>query len=154
MRAIVQRVKEAVLTVEGEIISTIGAGFIVYLGVGENDTEKEAQFLADKVAKVRIFEDDNGKMNKSLVNLLADGKQYEVLAVSNFTLYGECKGQNRPCFMTAAKPDIALRLYDLFCERINDVHKIGVKKGVFGADMHINAHCDGPINIILDTDRL
>ncbi len=150
MKAIIQRVKSARLSIDNNLFSEIKCGFLVYLGVGENDSFKEAEFLADKIAKLRIFEDDKQKMNKSILDFTG----YEILVVSNFTLYAMCKGQNRPCFMAAAKPDIALPCYEHFCKVLNVKHGITVKTGVFGADMQIIAHNDGPINIILDTDEL
>lgn len=154
MKAVIQRVKSAELSIDEKLVSSIGPGYVVYLGVGENDTQKQAEFLADKVAKLRIFEDQNGKMNNSLASLVSEGKSYSILVVSNFTLYGACKGQNRPSFMSAAKPDVANELYEYFCSKINEKYNIEVKTGVFGADMQILAACDGPVNIILDTQEL
>ena len=146
MRAIIQRVNYANLTVEEEVVSQIEKGMLVLLGVSVNDTEKEAKYIADKLSKLRIFEDENGKMN-----LDATAVGASVLLVSNFTLYGDAKGSNRPSFITAARPEKAEPLYQLVANLLNE--KIPTKTGVFGAEMFIDMECDGPTTIILDTDN-
>ena len=154
MTAVVQRVKNASVTVEGVCISEIADGFLVLLGVSENDTVKECDLLADKIAKLRIFTDENGKMNLSPLNISERGGECSILVVSQFTLCADCKGQNRPSFIHAAAPDKANELYLRFADRLQNVHKLKVKTGEFGADMKVNLLNDGPITIILDTDKL
>ena len=149
MRAILQRVSQASVTVDSHIVGKIGQGFLVLLGVEETDTEAEAKLLADKAAVLRVFEDENGKLNRSCLDI--DG---EMLVISNFTLYADCKKGRRPSFVKAAGPDVALPLYETFCEFLlnNGVNR--VQKGVFGADMKVSLINDGPVTIILDTKEL
>ena len=144
MKAVVQRVKKTELRVGGELISEIPLGLTVFLGVTTGDTEKEAAYLAKKIANLRIFEDENGKMNLSVQDVGG-----EVLLVSQFTLYGDASKGNRPSFTLAARPEIAEPLYEF---TINEVGRYGitVKKGVFGADMQISQHNDGPVTILLE----
>lgn len=145
MKAVVQRVKKTELRVDGELISEIPFGLTVFLGVTTGDTEKEAAYLAKKIANLRIFEDENGKMNLSVQDVGG-----EVLLVSQFTLYGDASKGNRPSFTLAARPEIAEPLYEF---TVNEVGRYGitVKKGVFGADMQISQHNDGPVTILLET---
>lgn len=145
MIAVVERVKGASLTADGVFTSKIDKGLLVFVGVYENDTEKQADILAAKIANLRIFEDENEKMNLSVKDI--DG---EVLAVSNFTLCADTKKGNRPSFINAKEPSSAKKLYEYFCEKLN--REIPVKRGVFGADMQIENLCDGPVTIILNTD--
>lgn len=145
MIAVVERVKKASLTADGVFTSSIENGLLVFVGVYENDTKAEADILASKIAALRIFEDEKGKMNLSVKDILG-----EVLAVSNFTLCADTKKGNRPSFVKAQKPDTAKELYEYFCEVLNK--EIPVKTGVFGADMQIENCCDGPVTIILNTD--
>ena len=144
MKAVVQRVKKTELRVGGELISEIPFGLTVFLGVTTGDTEKEAAYLAKKIANLRIFEDENGKMNLSVQDVGG-----EVLLVSQFTLYGDASKGNRPSFTLAARPEIAEPLYEF---TVNEVGRYGitVKKGVFGADMQISQHNDGPVTILLE----
>ena len=144
MKAVVQRVKKTTLRVDGELISEIPFGLTVFLGVKTGDTEKEAAYLAKKIANLRIFEDENGKMNLSVQDVGG-----EVLLVSQFTLYGDASKGNRPSFTLAARPEIAEPLYEF---TVNEVGRYGitVKKGVFGADMQISQHNDGPVTILLE----
>ena len=144
MKAVVQRVKKTELRVDGELISEIPFGLTVFLGVTTGDTEKEASYLAKKIANLRIFEDENGKMNLSVKDVGG-----EVLLVSQFTLYGDASHGNRPSFTLAARPEIAEPLYEF---AVNEVGRYGitVKKGVFGADMQITQHNDGPVTILLE----
>ena len=145
MRAVVQRVNFASLSVDGKEISKINKGFMILLGVGINDTEKEAKYIADKLTKLRVFEDENGKMNLSAS--LVGG---EFLLVSNFTLYGNTKGTNRPDFINSARPEKAEPLYEMVAKLLNE--QIPTKTGIFGADMKIDMQADGPVTIIIDTD--
>lgn len=148
MRAVVQRVGHARIDVEGETIGSIGKGFLILLGVGQNDTEAHIERLWSKIFKMRIFEDENGKANLSLADVGG-----EVLVVSQFTLYANCKRGNRPSFTEAGSPDEANRLYELFVERARrDVAR--VETGSFGAMMDVSLTNDGPFTIVLDTDAL
>lgn len=145
MRAVIQRVNYAKLTVNGNIVSHINKGLLILLGVKNTDTEKEAKYFADKLAKLRIFEDSSGKMNLSASDVGA-----EFLLVSNFTLYGDAKGSNRPSFINAGRPEMAEPLYKLVLNLLNE--KVPTKPGVFGAEMFIDMQADGPTTIILDSE--
>lgn len=148
MRAVVQRVSRAEVSVDGATVGRIGKGFLVLLGVGQNDTEAEAQKLWSKIFKMRIFEDDGGKTNLPLAGV--DG---EVLVVSQFTLYANCKRGNRPSFTDAGTPDEAERLYEHFVE-LASADIPNVQTGRFGAMMEVSLTNDGPFTICLDTDFL
>ena len=141
MRAVVQRVKESNLKVDGKLISKIPYGLVIYFGVGEGDTEEKADYLASKISKLRIFEDENGKMNKSVIDVGG-----EILCVSQFTLYADVSHGNRPGFTEAEVPEKASPLYDYFCEKIKE-NGVVCKKGIFGADMKISQLNDGPVTI-------
>ncbi len=147
MRAVIQRVTNASVTVGGKTVGQIENGFMVLLGVLEGDTETEAELLARKTALLRVFEDENGKMNLSVLDTGG-----EILAVSQFTLCADTKKGNRPSFTPSAEPNVANRLYDIYCEQLkaNGVGK--VEKGIFGADMKVSLVNDGPVTICLDTD--
>jgi len=147
MRAVLTRVKSASVTIDGKVNGSIGKGFLVLLGVAVGDTEKEAVKLADKVCGLRIFEDENGKMN---LNLAAAGG--EILVVSQFTLFADCRSR-RPGFTGAARPDTAIPLYELFMAKCRE-HGFNVEHGEFGADMLVASENDGPVTIILDTNEL
>ncbi len=147
MKAVVQRVRSAKLSADGVPFSEIGSGMLIFLGVCPEDTEKEVDFLVRKCANLRIFEDENGKMNVSPSLAKA-----EVLAVSQFTLLGSCAEGNRPYFGGAARPEIAKPLYERFCEEMGKL--LPTKTGVFGADMQIETVCDGPVTILMDTKEL
>ncbi len=147
MKAVIQRVVRVKLTADGIPYSECGAGMLIFLGVGPNDTEKEVDFLVRKCANLRIFEDENGKMNRSPMDAKA-----EVMAVSQFTLLGSCANGNRPYFGDAARPEVAEPLYRRFCEEI--AKHLPTKTGVFGADMKIETVCDGPVTILMDTEEL
>lgn len=147
MRAVVQRVLSSSVTVSGETVGEIGKGYMLLLGVCEGDTVKEAELLASKVAKLRVFEDENEKMNLSALDV--DG---EVLCISQFTLCADVKKGNRPSFTSSAAPDIANSLYEHFCECLKKEGIRKVEKGIFGADMKVSLVNDGPVTIILDTD--
>jgi len=145
MRACVQRVSEAHVTVEGAVTGRIGNGLVVLLGVGTEDGEAEASWLADKVIGLRIFEDDAGKMNRSLAE--AGGA---MLVVSQFTLYGDCRRGRRPSFTAAAPPELAERLYDEFVERVRNAG-IEVATGRFREHMLVSLVNDGPVTLWIDT---
>lgn len=144
MKLVIQRVKRASVEVNKEIVGKIEQGFLVLLGVGPEDTKEIADFLVQKLIKLRVFEDENGKMNLSLKDING-----ELLIVSQFTLYADCTGGNRPSFTNAAKPDKANELYEYFikeCKKEN----IKVEHGIFGADMKVELLNDGPVTILLD----
>ena len=145
MRAVVTRVREASVTIDGACCGKIGNGFLVLLGVGPGDTEKEADWLADKVCGLRVFEDEAGKMNLSLEAV--GGK---LLVVSQFTLYADLKSR-RPGFSKAAKPDVAEPLYERFMAAC-EARGFAVERGRFGADMQVASVNDGPVTLIFDTD--
>ena len=147
MRLVVQRVTEASVTVEERLVSNIGAGLLVLVGVEEGDGDKDAIYLADKTAKLRIFSDENGKMNLSVQQV-----QGAVLAVSQFTLLGDARGQNRPAFVRAAAPEEAERLYRLYCARLQE-SGVPVQTGVFGAHMQVRLLNDGPVTILMDSGK-
>ena len=148
MRAVLTRVKSASVTVDGSVIGQIGQGLLILLGVTHEDTEAQAVKLADKLMGLRIFEDENGKMNRSLEDV---GGQ--VLVVSQFTLYGNCKKGRRPEFLAAARPEIAIPLYEKFIALCRD-KGFSVETGEFGADMQVASVNDGPVTLIVDTDDL
>ena len=149
MKAVIQRVTEASGTVDNEIVSKIDGGFLVLLGVQEGDAEKDAEILAKKIAFLRIFEDENGRMNRSLQDTGG-----AVLAVSQFTLLANCVHGRRPDFFAAEKPERANELYLYFCERIIENGVSQVEQGVFGADMKVSLVNDGPVTILLDSKEL
>ena len=138
MRALVQRVGRASVSVDGDEVAAIGAGLLVFLGVGEGDGEAEADRLADKVRALRVFDDADGRMHEPL-------GQREVLCVSQFTLYADTRKGNRPSFVGAAPPDVAEALYERFCDRLD------ARRGVFGARMAVELVNDGPVTLMLET---
>lgn len=144
MKALVQRVNYANLKVDGKLISKIDKGLIVYFGVKTGDSEELLDFFANKIANLRVFEDEEGKMNLSVKDIKG-----EVLVVSQFTLYGDVKKGFRPSFTEAEKPDIAKGLYEKLIERIK-IAGLKVEEGVFGADMKISYENDGPVSIIIE----
>ena len=148
MRAILTRVKSASVTIDGETVGKIGKGFLILLGVGPNDTEKECRYLAEKALGLRIFEDDNGKMNLGL-----EAVGGEVLVVSQFTLYGNCRKGRRPSFTEAAGPELGNALYEK-CLSICAELGYPPQHGQFGADMKGESINDGPVTLNLDTDQL
>jgi D-aminoacyl-tRNA deacylase len=145
MRVVVQRSKEAKVTVEGKVTGSITKGFVVLVGVTHDDQEKDAAFLAEKVANLRVFEDENGKMNLSLLDVAG-----EILSVSQFTLYGDCRKGRRPNFMEAARPDHANEIYELFNSKLRE-KGVKVETGVFGAMMDVQLTNDGPVTLIIDS---
>ena len=148
MRAVVTRVTEASVVIEGKTVGSIQKGFLVLLGVAPEDTEAEAIRLADKVCGCRVFEDENGKMNLNLETAGGD-----LLIISQFTLYADCKHGNRPGFTDAMEFNKASEYYDLFVKMLRDMD-FHVEVGIFGADMKIELLNDGPVTILLDTDDL
>ena len=147
MKAVIQRVSYASVSVDGEVTGSIDKGFLILLGVVDGDTSAQAEVLASKVAKLRVFEDDNQKMNLSLLDIGG-----EALVVSQFTLCADCKKGNRPSFTPSAPPDIANELYLEFSDLLRSNGIIKVENGFFGADMKVSLLNDGPVTIILDTD--
>lgn len=148
MRAIIQRVSEARVTVEDEIVGSVGRGFLVFLGVTHEDDAREAVYLARKIAGLRVFEDVDGRMNLSLADVGGS-----VLVVSQFTLYGSVRKGRRPSFTTAARPEVAEPLYQRFCRQLSD-EGIPVEQGVFQAEMAVSLVNEGPVTLWLDTDQL
>lgn len=150
MRAVIQRVKYASVTINGEIKSKIGQGFLILFGAGEGDTSEDVKLLAKKAACMRIFCDENDKMNMALKDIGGS-----VIVVSQFTLYADCRRGNRPSFTNAAPPDEANELYEYFVRLLHEEYGIqDVQTGEFGADMKVELLNDGPVTIILDSDEL
>ena len=148
MRAVVQRVKEADVTVDNNITGSIKQGLMVLLGVEEGDTETDALYMADKITGLRIFEDEEGKMNLSIKDVGGD-----ILAVSQFTLLGDARKGKRPSFSKAARPDEANRLYRHFIDLVNE-RDVKTEEGVFQAEMLVRIYNDGPVTILLDSKKL
>ncbi len=148
MRAVLTRVRSASVTVDGEIVGKIGRGFLILLGVGPNDTEKECLYLAEKALGMRIFTDENDKMNLGL-----EAVNGEVLVVSQFTLYGNCRKGRRPSFVDAAPPELGNALYEKFLAICGELG-YPPQHGIFGAHMQVESVNDGPVTLILDTDQL
>lgn len=147
MRAVVQRVKRASVSVDGELISKIDKGIMLLLGIEEHDEEKDLEYILKKVTKLRIFDDEEGVMNKSLLDY-----GLEILVVSQFTLYGDARKGNRPSYVRSAKFDDGIILYEKFIE---ELEKLGLKveKGKYGADMDVELINDGPVTILLDSSK-
>jgi len=145
MKAVIERVKRTKVIANGEDRGEIPFGLLVFLGVGKEDTEEGANWLADKIRKMRIFSDENGKMNRSVQDVSGG-----IAVISNFTLYANASHGNRPDFFSAASPDLAEHLYQVFLQRLGQ-ENIPLVSGIFGADMQIETVCDGPVTIILDT---
>lgn len=148
MRFVIQRVTESSVKVDGEVIGQIGKGFMVLIGVADSDTEEIADKMIKKMLGLRIFEDENGKTNLSL-----DKVGGELLLISQFTLYANCKKGNRPSFIEAGKPDMAEEMYEYIIKRCKEQVPV-VEKGKFGADMKVSLVNDGPFTIVLDSERL
>jgi len=148
MRAVVQRVKKGSVEIEEKEIGKIEKGLVILLGVGQNDTEKDAEYLAEKIVNLRIFEDKEGKMNLSVKDING-----QILVISQFTLYGDCKKGRRPSFISAALPDKAVKLYDYFVKSIKN-YGLKIETGEFQAMMLVEIYNDGPVTILLDSEKL
>ena len=148
MRAVIQRVKESSVAIEGQVVGRSAQGLMVLIGVEVGDTDKDLSYIADKVPNLRIFEDEAGKMNRSLLDI---GGQ--ILTISQFTLLGDARGGRRPSFTAAARPDTAMPLYEALVEKWRSLG-IHVETGEFGADMQVSLINDGPVTILLDSRRL
>ena len=149
MRAVLTRVNSASVTIDGEVVGSIGKGFLILLGVGPEDTPEHCRYLAQKALGLRIFEDENGKMNLSLMDI-----EGELLIVPNFTLYGDARKGRRPGYSGGAAPEIATELFDKLCAK---AQTLGIKKvatGVFQADMKVALVNDGPVTLLLDSEKL
>ncbi len=147
MRAVIQRVNKSSVSVDGEVKGSVGKGYNILLGVMDGDTQEQADILAAKVSKLRVFEDDAGKMNKSITDING-----EILVISQFTLCADIRKGNRPSFTDSAAPDEANRLYEYFCEKLIENGISKVETGVFAADMKVEIENDGPVTIVMDTD--
>ncbi|MGI6182078.1 MAG: D-aminoacyl-tRNA deacylase [Agathobaculum sp.] len=148
MRALIQRVSRASVAIDGAVHGEIGRGFLVLLGITDGDTADDARYLADKIVKCRVFEDENGKMNRALADVGGG-----LLIVSQFTLYGDCKKGNRPSFTAAARPETAVPLYEAFIARCRE-SGLPVGTGEFGADMQVDLCNDGPVTLWMDTAEM
>lgn len=148
MRAVIQRVTEASVKVDGKITGEIGKGILIFLGVGEGDTEKDLKYIADKTIGLRIFTDENDKMNLSVQDIGG-----EILVVSQFTLYGDCRKGKRPSFSSSMEPVVAKRMYEEFIEYVSE-QGIRTAHGIFGADMKVELLNDGPVTILLDSSKI
>jgi len=149
MRVIIQRCSQAEVRIDEQIVGRIGKGFMLLVGITEGDEKVQADLLAKKVAQMRVFEDPDGKMNLSLNEVNG-----EILSISQFTLYADCRKGNRPSFIRAARPEIASPLYDYFNTVLREQYGLHVETGRFGADMKVDFINDGPVTIILDTADL
>ena len=148
MKAVIQRVTHAECVVDGNTVGAVKKGFLILLGAGLDDTEADCDKLADKISKLRIFSDENDKINLSIDDVGGD-----MLIISQFTLYADCRKGNRPSFTNAGKPDEASRLYDYFCEACRSRIKGRVETGEFGADMKISLLNDGPFTVVLECEN-
>lgn len=145
MRAVVQRVSQSKVVVEGQTVGSIQKGLMVLLGIGQDDTLKDVEYLANKVANLRIFEDENEKMNLSVLDVKG-----EILVISQFTLYGDCRKGYRPSFTDAAPPELANSLYEAFVRYLREKYPVKVETGIFRATMHVEIHNEGPVTILLE----
>jgi D-tyrosyl-tRNA(Tyr) deacylase len=148
MRCVIQRVTSASVAIDGKVVGQCGKGYMILIGVSVDDTEKDLQYMATKIPTLRIFEDENGKMNKSILDVGG-----EILAVSQFTLYGDARNQRRPGFTAAARPDKAVPMYEALVQAWRD-QGIHVETGVFGADMQVSLVNDGPVTMLMDSTKL
>ncbi|MCT4672969.1 MAG: D-aminoacyl-tRNA deacylase [Prolixibacteraceae bacterium] len=146
MKVVLQRVLEASVSIDKQLHSDINKGLLILLGIGQDDADEDISWLVKKISQMRIFEDENGLMNKSVLDI-----EGEILVVSQFTLLANVKKGNRPSFIDAAKPDISIPLYDKFVKCLDDAIKTDVRTGVFGADMKISLINDGPVTIVVDS---
>ncbi|MBO5760310.1 MAG: D-tyrosyl-tRNA(Tyr) deacylase [Lentisphaeria bacterium] len=148
MKALVQRVTEGSVSIDGEVVGSIGKGLVILFGAGKGDTEKDAKYLAEKCVNLRIFNDEEGRMNRSLLDI-----EGEVLIISQFTLYGDCRKGRRPGFSDAALPEEAEKLYELFKSLIREQNVKKVACGRFGADMKVKIFNDGPVTFMLEAEN-
>ena len=146
MRLAIQRVKEASVTVNKEFISKVQKGLLILIGIEDNDADEDIDWLANKVVNLRIFDDENGVMNKSIKDTYGD-----ILVVSQFTLFASTKKGNRPSYIKASRPDFAIPMYDKFCDKLKILLDKDIKKGIFGADMQVFLINDGPVTILIDS---
>ena len=149
MRVVIQRVTRASVTIAGELKSSIGRGMMILVGFCNEDTDQDLDWAVKKIAQLRIFDDEQGVMNKS-----REETGGEILAVSQFTLYASCKKGNHPSYIRAAKPDISVPLYNSFCEKLQERLQKPIQTGVFGADMQVELINDGPVTICIDTKNI
>ncbi len=149
MRAIVQRVKNAEVRVEGKVTGKIDKGILVFLGVGEDDDDKDLKYIAAKVANLRIFDDHDNKMNLSVIDV-----EGQALVISQFTLFGDCRKGNRPSYSKAARPQMALDYYERFMKILRDEYDVHVESGIFQAHMDVDFVNDGPVTLLLDSKKL
>lgn len=147
MRVVIQRVKNASVEIDGNVNGKINTGFLVLLGIASTDTKQDVDYLVKKVVNLRVFSDENDKMNLSLKDVNG-----ELLVISQFTLYGNCREGNRPSFIEAARPDVAVPLYEYFVEECKKQIPV-IKTGVFGADMKVSLLNDGPVTIIIESKK-
>ena len=147
MKAVIQRVSSASVTVDDNIVGSCNEGYMILFGAAEGDTLEDIEILAKKTVNLRIFRDENDKMNKSILDI--DG---EALVISQFTLCADVKKGNRPSFINAMQPDLASQYYDIFCEKLKELGVKRVEKGVFGADMKVSLVNNGPVTILFDTE--
>lgn len=146
MKVVVQRCKNSSVEVDGKLVNEIGKGLMVLVGFTHDDTEEDMKYLVNKVVNLRVFEDENGVMNKSVLD-----ESGEILCISQFTLYGDASKGNRPSYINAMRPEEATKMYDKYCEMLNE--KIPTKKGIFGADMKVSLINDGPVTIIIESKK-
>ncbi|MBR6758634.1 MAG: D-tyrosyl-tRNA(Tyr) deacylase [Bacteroidaceae bacterium] len=146
MRVVIQRVREASVTIDGKLHSAIGSGMLILIGVEDRDNAEEVDWLVKKVSQLRIFDDDNGVMNRSVVDV-----EGEILVVSQFTLHASTKKGNRPSYIRASRPEHAIPMYELFCRQLSQTIGRRVEMGVFGADMQVALINDGPVTICIDS---
>ncbi|MCA5013216.1 MULTISPECIES: D-aminoacyl-tRNA deacylase [unclassified Enterococcus] len=146
MKAVIQRVTEAQVQIEGKVVGKIDQGFMILLGIHAKDTKEDVDYLVRKISKLRVFEDDQGKMNLSLQEIGGS-----ILSISQFTLYADTKKGNRPSFIEAARPETAIPLYEMFNKQLKEIG-ISTETGEFGADMKVKLTNDGPVTIIIDTN--
>jgi D-aminoacyl-tRNA deacylase len=147
VRAVVQRVKKSAVEVDDRQVGVIGQGILVFLGVGQDDGQEDVDYMAEKISNLRIFEDNDGKMNLSLLDV-----QGEALIISQFTLFGDCRKGRRPNFMEAASPDKAIELYDKFVQKVKAMG-VNTQEGIFQAHMYVDILNDGPVTLILDSKK-
>ena len=153
MRAVVQRVTEASVTVDGETVGAVGPGLMVLIGVSDTDTDKDLKYITDKVMNLRVFDDENGVMNRSILDIAGEqeGADGNIIVVSQFTLFASYKKGNRPSWLRAATHDISVPLYEAFVQLLSEAIGRPVGHGEFGADMKVSLCNDGPVTILMDT---